>query len=162
MGTNPVNKNPWFLLKKIFFAITTSNFSHVSQHDAQLRVHPKTNISFYFTFFSKISTPNHFDFFLSELFFQFLFFPEHPKFYTYIFFPLSTLWKFFFGHLDFFFSLTEHLYFFYVITPTLDIFFDFKKNLANAHPRTVDKFLSNIECHWYRNFLNKPKLLKAI
>ncbi len=74
VGTNPVNKNPWF-----FFSL---NFN--------LNFHCK-----------------HFDFFSPELFFHF---SEHPKFYTYIFF-LSTLWKFFLGHLDFFF-LTKHLDFF--------------------------------------------------
>ncbi len=110
VGTNPVNKNPWFLKKKkkkkknfFFFAIATltpaiSNFSHVSQHDAQMRVHPKPNISFNFTFFSQqIATltsnsehetkfsskkkKKHFNFF-SGPFFQFPFFSEHPKSYT--------------------------------------------------------------------------------
>ncbi len=64
----------------------------------------------------------------------------------------STLWKFFFGHLDFFSSLSQNTYIFFFIkyTDTWHFFYS-KKNLANVHPRTVDKFLSNIECNWHRN-----------
>ncbi len=84
-----------------------------------------------------------------ELFLSKSFFSEHPKFYTYIFFLPSTLWKFFFGHLDFFSHKTLRLSLRHY-TDTWHFFY-FKKNLANVHPWTIDKFLSNIECNWHRN-----------
>ncbi len=102
-------------------------------------------------------------FFFWNFSFNFHFFSEHPKFHTYIFPPLSTLWKFFFGHLDFFSLKKKTLRFFLRhYTDTWHLSLTSRKNLANVHPRTIEKFLLNIECNWHLNFFNKPKLLKAI
>ncbi len=95
---------------------------------------------------AKTSTPpKHFDFFSRNFSFNFHFFSEHPKFYTYIFFSFSTLWKFSFGHLDFFSH--KHLDFFYVITPTLDIFLWLREKLSecsSANNRKSSCQISNV------------------
>ena len=97
--------------------------------------------------------------FLSELFFHFLFFRTPEILYLNIF-PFFTLWKFFFGHLDFFSHKTLR-FFLRHYTDTWHFFFDFKKNLANVHPRTIDKFPSNIECNWHRNSLKPIELTQS-
>ncbi len=78
------------------------------------------------------------------------FFPNTRNSTLTFFSPLYTL-KIFIRTLTFFF--TKHLDFFSLssIHRHLTFFLDFKKNLANVHPRTIDKFLSNIECNWHRN-----------
>ncbi len=97
--------------------------------------------------------------FFPELFFHFSFFFRTPEILHLHLFPLSTLWKFFFGHLDFFSHKTLR-FFFTSLHRHLTFFLNFRKNLANVHPRTADKFLSNIGCNWHRNSLTNRNYSK--
>ena len=93
-------------------------------------------------------------------FFHFFFFPNTRNSILKQFSPLFTLWKFFFGHLDFFSHKTLRFFFASLHRHLTFFFLDFRKNLANVHPRTIEKFLSNIECNWHRNSLTNRNYSK--
>ncbi len=92
--------------------------------------------------------------------FNFHFFFRTPEILHLHFSSLSTLWKFFFGHLDFFSSHKTLRFFLRHYTDTWHFSFTSRKNLANVHPRTIKKFLSNIERNWHRNFLTNRNYSK--
>ncbi len=103
LGSNPTPAIIFFPKSAKVTPLSNFNFqffSHVLQHKAQL---VSTNLA---KFFTLIFTQKHFDFFSFkfELFSFNSFFSEHPKFYTYIFFPPLHTLKIFLRTLRFFFS----------------------------------------------------------
>ncbi len=100
-------------------------------------------------------------FFFLELFFQFPFFSRTPEILHLHFFSLSTLWKFFFGHLDFVSHKTLRHFFFLSNTPTLDIFFDFRKKLSECSSANNRKVLVKYRMWLTSQLYHKSKITQS-
>ncbi len=110
-----------------------------------LNLHPKNTLIFFSGTLLSIS----------------IFFRTPEILHLHFFPPLHTL-KIFLRTLRFFFLFHKTLRFFFTsLHRHLTFFFDFKKNLANVHPRTIEKFLSNIECDLHRNFLKQTEITQS-